>query len=99
MREVKELASTIKDAVAGLRKTNESVKSAFHAEVARAVGNADKVRAFTAELKDANIELEASLGETGSNFPTSEDSGSQEGANTLKVTNANGVTINPEAQK
>ena len=29
MREVKELASTIKDAVAGLRKTNESVKSAL----------------------------------------------------------------------
>lgn len=93
MREVKELASTIKDAVAGLRKTNEYVKSAFNAEVQRATVNADKLRSFTQELKDANAELEASLGDTGSNFPTSEESSTPAQPS---VTDRNGVTLNTE---
>lgn len=93
MREVKELASTIKDAVAGLRKTNESVKSAFNAEVQRASVNADKLRSFTQELKDANAELEASLGDTGSNFPSSEELNTQAPP---AVADRNGVTLNTE---
>lgn len=38
-------------------------------ETKRAIDNASKVRSFTKDLKDANGEVEALLGDTGSNFP------------------------------
>jgi hypothetical protein len=97
MREVKDLAAGMKDLLAGLRKANVDAKGALMSEVTRAQGNAKKVQSVAADLREANKEVEEFLGETGSNFPPSEDSKTpqQDGHNKADI---NGVTVNREVQ-
>lgn len=83
MREVKDLASGVRDAVANVKKMTLEAKAALDAEIARSNVNTDKIKSLTKELKDANTEVEAALGETGSNFPQSEE----------RKTDLNGVTL------
>lgn len=93
MKEVRDLATAVQTAVANLKATNQSVLTNFNAEVQRANVNADKIRSFTLDLKNANAEVEASLGDTGSNFPPSSTATSE--ASTVRATtDRNGVTIN-----
>jgi hypothetical protein len=98
MREVRELAEGMREAVASIRKTHTDAKSGLEVEVARAAVNSEKVKAFTQELKDANLEVESFLGETGSNFPTSETSATPRPAGGPR-TDINGVTPNQEVNR
>lgn len=90
MREVRDLAAGMRELIAGLRKDNAAAKSELHAEVARAKSNSQKVRSFARDLKEANLEVESMLGETGSNFPPLEESDTQ--APNGQATDVNGVT-------
>ncbi len=71
MREISGLASAIRNTVATMRKAHADALDNLNREVTASKVNLDKVNAFTEELKAANLEMEASLGDTGSNFPTS----------------------------
>jgi hypothetical protein len=73
MRELTDMVTGMKQAVASLRSDAANAKGAFQSEVARAQVNTEKVKSFTAELNSANKEVEDFLGVTGSNFPTSGD--------------------------
>ncbi len=95
MREVRELAAGMKEVMASLRKESANAKSHFMSEVERAKVNASKVRAVANELSEANKEVEDFLGETGSNFSTSE--GSDIPAPPSAKADANGVIKNPES--
>lgn len=95
MREIRDLAAGMKETIASLKKMNIAAKSELNSEVERANVNASKVKAFTKELKDANLEVESFLGETGSNFPTSEGSDTPQPSGTLELqADRNGVMIN-----
>lgn len=96
MREVKDLASGMKDAIANIKKLSTDAKSGLLSEIDRAKVNASKVTSFTQELSDANKEVEAFLGDTGSNFPTSEPSPTP-AVKPKPHTDINGVTLNPDA--
>lgn len=90
MREVKSLAGTLKETIAGLRQKASKVTSEFKAEIDRAHDNMSKVASVTTELKDANKEVEAELGLVGSNFPTNEEpTEEQAGSSNADI---NGVT-------
>lgn len=104
MREVSKMAADMRGMVANLKKLNTDAQSGLAAEVSRANVNAEKIKAFTQELKDANLEVESFLGETGSNFSTSEKSDTsgisdtqQQG--TVVPPDKNGVTLNSETSK
>ena len=104
MREVRDLAAGMKEAIASLRKASADAKAALSEEMSRATGNADKVRTFIKELKEANQEVEAFLGEAGSNFPPSEDSVIQQPhmrkmEHTVRRADINGVMLNQEAEQ
>ena len=94
MREVHNLAAGMKEAIASIKKAAVDARSALDAEVGRAAGNVEKVRSVATDLKEANLEVESFLGETGSNFPSSGDSPMSAGHADI-----NGVTVNPEAKK
>ena len=97
MREVHDLAAGMKDAIAGIKKLAVDAKAGLSSEVSRAQSNASKVRALTADLKAANLEVEDFLGETGSNFPPSGgDSPTPPSTGTPDI---NGVVLNPDAKK
>lgn len=92
MREVRSLADTLRTTVLALKaKTNKSIEG-FQSEVQRAHDNNGKVDSLTKELKLANQEVEAVLGDTGSNFPTSEEG-------QLYLGDGNGVGTNPDARE
>lgn len=96
MREVKNLASGMREAIANIKKLSTDAKAGLDNEVSRALVNADKVRTFTSELRDANLEVEQFLGDTGSNFPPSDGSTPpQSGAIKADV---NGVIVNSETK-
>lgn len=97
MREVKELAAGMKEVLAGLRKDSADAKGQFMSEAERAKINAAKVRSLAVELSEANKEVEEFLGESGSNFPPTEDSGTS--PTPLPKPDINGVTISQEAGK
>jgi hypothetical protein len=93
MREVHDLAAGMKDAIAGIKKLAVDAKAGLNSEVSRAQSNANKVLALTADLKAANLEVEAFLGDTNSNFPpTGTDSNTPLSTGTHDI---NGVTLNP----
>lgn len=69
MREVKSLADELKQSLADVRQMTIDAKNELMDEAKRAIGNAGKVRSFTKDLKDANAQVEAFLGDSGSNFP------------------------------
>lgn len=96
MREIKELAVGLKESLAALKSASAGAKASLVSEMERAKVNAQKVQSLALELKDANTEVEDFLGDTGSNFPSSE--GSSTPPPVLK-TDTNGVTLNPEAGK
>ena len=105
MREVRDLAAGMKDAIASIRKSAADAKGSLAVEISRAQVNASKVSSFADELKEANLEVEEFLGETGSNFPSSEASitpapaGRKMMEHTQSRTDLNGVTLNPEGNK
>lgn len=93
MREVHNLASSLKASVEALKKATLGAQEGLLVEVERGNVNAQKVRSLTKELKDANLEVEALLGESNSNFTLSEGS-----ATHMPRTDANGVTLNTESK-
>ncbi len=94
MREVKELAAGMKEVMASLRKESANAKAHFMSEVERAKVNAQKVKSVANELSEANREVEDFLGETGSNFSSSEESVTQPPP--LVKPDINGVIKNQE---
>lgn len=98
MREVKSLAQGMKEAIANVKKANLDAKSELDGEIQRSLTNADKVRSFTRDLKDANGEVESFLGDTGSNFPQ-EGGSDTPSQNTSHRADANGVILNTEINK
>ena len=96
MREVHDLAAGMKDAIAGIKKLAVDAKNGLNMEINRAQANASKVTALTADLKEANLEVEGFLGETGSNFPPS-GTGSPIPPSSGGKADINGVTKNPNA--
>lgn len=90
MREVRDFATAIRTSVEALRRTTEAAKGELMTEIQRGNVNAEKVRSMTKELKEANLEVESFLGETGSNFSNSEESNTQ----APPRADINGVTLN-----
>ncbi|HET9285698.1 MAG TPA: hypothetical protein VFR24_27415 [Candidatus Angelobacter sp.] len=68
MREIKDLGSTLRDAVGKLRQDTANAKQRFSSELAHTQANLVKVNALSQEMADANKEVEALLADTGSNF-------------------------------
>ena len=102
MQEVRDLATSMKEAMDFIRKFSTDSRTAFAAEVDRAKANVSKIQSMTQQLKDANSEVEAFLGTAGTNFPPAEPTYQKyEGFAelTLQKTDINGVTINPEHTK
>jgi len=93
MLEIKSAATSITNLINSLKAQVEAAQTEFNAEGFRAVGNVEKMKSVTAELRDANTMMEQALGSTGSNFQPS-GSGSSG-----VVTDSNGVTLNPGATK
>jgi hypothetical protein len=93
MKEVRDMAAGMREAIASIRKSSADAKNNLAVEIGRAQTNAAKVRSFTQELRDANLEVESFLGETNSNFQHSEDSDTQQSPSKPDV---NGVTLNKE---
>lgn len=104
MREVHDLASGMREAIASIRKNAVDAKNGLASEIVRANVNADKVKSLTDDLKEANKEVESFLGESGSNFPPSGDSNTQQQDGLNKgvqtgvkpETDINGVTLTPK---
>lgn len=93
MREVRSLAASMRAAMDSLKQATMEAQESLLVEVERGNTNAQKVRSMTKELKEANLEVEAFLGETGSNFTPSEASSTQQ-----PRADANGVTLNTESK-
>ena len=74
MREVKGLANTMRGLIAELKQGHAAAMGRFNQEAAISKVNLEKVNAVTEELAEANREVEAMLGDTGSNFPEQEKS-------------------------
>lgn len=87
MREISGLASAIRDTVSTMRRAHSDALERLSSEVMASKANLAKVNSFTDELQAANREMEASLGDTNSNFPTSAPS-------QASSTDLNGVTLN-----
>ncbi len=88
MRELSNMASTMREAMAALKQKIAASTQSFETEVGHSHINVDKVDAVTSELKAANKEVEQMLGESGSNFTPA---GSEQG---LGPPDINGVQIN-----
>jgi len=69
MQEVRDLTAVLSDAISFVRQAHATAKETLTAEVAKARVNVDKVTSLTQEFKRANLELEAFIGGTASNFP------------------------------
>lgn len=94
MREIKELAVGLKESLAALKSASAGAKASLVSEMQRATVNAQKVHSLAAELKEANTEVEDFLGESGSNFPSSETSSTP-----APKLDSNGVSLNTETAK
>jgi capsule polysaccharide export protein KpsE/RkpR len=68
MREIKDLASTIRGSVAKLRADVANATSGFAAEIANTQANIGRINSLKQEMSDANKEVEAMLADTGSNY-------------------------------
>lgn len=87
MREVSDLATSMKGAISALRKIHADARAEFEKEVTRANLNAGKVKALTSGLKEANSQVESFLGEAGTNFPPETE------VSEKPHTDLNGVTL------
>lgn len=89
MKEVKDLASVIQEAVASIKQTTVNVRDDFLTEIERARDNSAKIKSLTQGLKDANKDMESILVDQNSNFQP----------DTKLSTDKNGVTLNKEGVK
>lgn len=71
MKEIKNLSSSLKTMMDGVKSAAADAQAQFQAEAERAKTNAGKVVSVAQDLKTSNLELEAFLGESDSNFPPS----------------------------
>jgi hypothetical protein len=92
MREVKDLAGTIRGTVAQLRTTTAQAKNRFAAEVAHTQASVAKVNSFSDEMAEANKEVDALLADAGSNFEPAQ--AELPGVTTQPKADSNGVTSN-----
>lgn len=107
MREVKGMASVMRDTIKELRAAHVQATDDFKQEVTTAKGNLMKMKSMTADLREANREVEKEFAGADSNFPTSEgetpkqpstSSGTLQVAIDTKTLLQNGVTPNPDAK-
>jgi hypothetical protein len=103
MQEVRDLTTVLSDAITFVRQAHANAKETLAAEVIKARANVDKVNSMTQEFKKANLELEAFIGNTASNFPPlDEDFKTYTGQDELRVepkADINGVTLKREGVK
>jgi hypothetical protein len=90
MRDVKNAAISIKDMVAQIKKATDAAQAAFVPEAKNAIVNAGKLVSAAGDLKEANKLMEDALGDTGSNFPSQQESESS----SKEHADLNGVTLN-----
>ena len=83
MREIKGLADTVKATVAQLRANAAQATNNFQNEVNHTNANIGKLNSLTAEMANANKDVEAILADAGSNFAPLE-----------QKADSNGVTVN-----
>ena len=93
MQEVKDLASVLKDTVAGLKQAMADAGNSLTAEIKIGHDNISKVKALTAGLRDANKEVEAILGATRSNYPEPEPPTEQAKPLGFGPSDLNGVSL------
>lgn len=91
MRELSNMASTMREAMAALKLKIANSTQSFQTELGHSQVNIDKVDAVTGELKAANQEVEQMLGQSGSNFTPAS---SAEPTSTLGPPDSNGVQVN-----
>lgn len=91
MREVKNLADTLRGTIAQLRTGHAAALTEFGNEVRNSNGNLAKVRAMTKELAAANRDVESMLGDAGSNF---QEEDNIKGTTSTPKSDVNGVTVN-----
>jgi hypothetical protein len=112
MQEVRDLTTSMKEALDFIRKSSTEARATFASEVERAKSNVSKIHSMAQQLKDANTEIEAVLGTTGTNFPPPEEEVKPQtlfavdspvqyprNVNAPAKADLNGVTINPEHKK
>lgn len=101
MREVKDTANSIKGLLDKLKQSTLDAQAAFGEQVNRGIENAGKLKAAASDLRDANLTMEAVLGDTGSNFPPTETSAAPTPATSVNANlgqaDINGVSINKGA--
>lgn len=95
MRDVKNAAISIKDMIAQIKKATDDAKAAFVPEAKNAITNAGKLVSAAVDLKEANKLMEDALGDTGSNFPSLQESEDS----SKKSTDGNGVTLNKDLSR
>ncbi len=89
MQEVRDLTAVLSDAISFVRQAHADAKDTLAAEIIKARANVDKVNSLTQDFKKANMELEAFIGGTSSNFPPPEDVSA-----TIPGADVNGVILN-----
>jgi predicted nucleic acid-binding Zn-ribbon protein len=72
MREVRGLAETIRERVKALKAEAANATNEFNSEHDATIASIGKVKSITSELRAARQEVDAQLGDVGSNFPTQE---------------------------
>lgn len=92
MREVKNLADTLRGTIAQLRAGHAAALHEFGNEVKNSNNNLAKVKAMTKELAVANRDVESLLGDAGSNFEVDEEE--VKGTTSMPKSDVNGVTVN-----
>ena len=92
MREVRNVAEVMRETMRQLKADSVAAVGEFQKEVSVSQEQMGKVRALTSELKEANQEVSAMLGESGSNFSTKVPASENSGVTTKP--DINGVTVN-----
>lgn len=97
MQEVRDLTAVLGDSIAFVRKAHADARDTLATELVKARANVDKVNSMTRDFKQANMELEAFISGTGSNFPPAEH---EDLVSEIKPqADINGVTLNAENKK
>jgi uncharacterized phage infection (PIP) family protein YhgE len=91
MREVKNLADTLRGTIKQLKDSTAAAQAQFASEVAHTQSNIAKLNSFTNELAQGNKDVEALLADTGTNFP---DVTEVAGTTSEPKVDRNGVTVN-----
>jgi hypothetical protein len=75
MKEMRNIASSLRESLAALKASANQAVGEFQTEVVNGQANINKVKAVTIELKSANKEVEQILGQGDSNFPPEQPDG------------------------